>query len=85
LESGNGPESVGSYEAANLVVQQSKRQRFLEDNAAGVSKGKGGRDPTLPDVDRRTMTEGLLLRAVTGEELKKHIPRFPVDDGAVSG
>ena len=66
-------ESVGNYDAANLVVQQSKRQRFLEDNAAGVSKAKGGRDPTLPDVERRTMTEGLLLYAVTGEELKKHM------------
>ena len=66
-------ESVGNYEAANLVVQQSKRQRFLEYNAAGVSKAKGGRVPTLPDVERRTMTEGLLLRTVTGEELKKYM------------
>jgi len=66
-------ESVGSAEANNPVAQQSKRQRFLERNAAGVSKEKGGQDPTLSDVERRTMTEGLLLRAVTGEELKKHM------------
>jgi len=66
-------ESVGSYEAANLVVNQSKRQRFLENNAAGVAKAMGERDPTLPDAERRTMTEGLLLRAFTAEELKKHM------------
>jgi len=66
-------ESVGSYEASNVVVNQFKRQRFLEYNAPGVSRAMGERDPTLPEVESRTMTEGLVLRAYTAEELKKHM------------
>ena len=45
----------------------------MENNAAGAAKAMGKRSPTLPDAERRTMTEGLLLRAFTAEDLKKHM------------
>ena len=38
-----------------------------------MAKAMRERDPTLPDAERRTMTEGLLLRAFTAKELKKHM------------
>lgn len=64
-------ESVGSYEPANLVVTWSKRQRFLEYNAADVAKAMGQRDPSLADAQRRTLVERMVLKATTKTDLHK--------------
>ena len=41
--------SVGSCPAANAVVDQCKRERYLEATALGVGTAAGTRDPALPD------------------------------------
>ncbi|KAK1864975.1 hypothetical protein I4F81_007511 [Pyropia yezoensis] len=64
-------DSVGSCEPAKLVVTQSKRQRVLEDNAAGVAKATGQRDPSLPNSQRRTLEERMVLKATTETDVYK--------------
>lgn len=56
-------DSVGCYEPANRFLSQSKTQRFLEGNAAGVVKAADKRDPALPDSQRHMLTETLMLHA----------------------
>lgn len=64
-------DSVGSCEPAKLVVTQSKCQRVLEDNAAGVAKATGQRDLSLPNYQGRIMEERMVLKATTETDVYK--------------
>ena len=63
--------SVGTYSAANLLFSETQRKRTLENTASGVAKATGLRDPTLPDRDRRTLIETILLRPTTTKQMQK--------------
>ena len=53
--------SVGGCLAAKAVVEQCKRERYLEATALGVGKATGTRDPALPDGMRLPMVKEMLL------------------------
>ena len=63
--------SVGSDGAANVLVSQIQRNQTLENTASSVPKATGLRDPTLPDKDRRTLIETMLLRLTTSNQMQK--------------
>jgi len=48
--------SVGGCPAAKAVVEQCKRERYLEETALGVGKATDTRDPALPDDVRLPMS-----------------------------
>lgn len=49
--------SVGAFPAPKAVIDQSQRQRWLEDTAAGVGKATGTRDPALPEQMQMRMVQ----------------------------
>lgn len=53
--------SAGSYGPAVSVVKQRKREKVLEDQAAGASKALGRRDPSMSDEQREDAVRRLLL------------------------
>lgn len=53
--------SAGSYGPAVSVVKQRKREKVLEDQAAGASKALGRRDPSMSDEQREAAVRRLLL------------------------
>lgn len=65
-------QSVGSFHAAVSVVGRRKRERMLQENAAGTAKALGKRDLSLSDVQRRVVSQGLLLQPTTALGLHKH-------------
>ena len=50
------------------VVGRRKRDRTLQENAAGVAKAKGKRDPSMTDEQRRAVSIPVLLQAKTALE-----------------
>jgi len=64
---------VGTYNAANLVVSETQRNRTLENTVSGAAKATGLRDPTLPDKERRVLIETLLLSPTTSKRMHKSL------------
>jgi len=54
--------------AAKAVVDQCKRERYLEATALGVGKATGTRDPALPDDVRLPMVKEMLLGPTTAAD-----------------
>jgi len=53
--------SAGSYAPARAVFNQRKREKVLEDHAAGFSKAVGRRDPSVTEEQREEVSRRLLL------------------------
>jgi len=53
--------SIGGCPAAKAVVEQCKRERYLEETALGVRKATGTRDPVLRNDVRLPMVKEMLL------------------------
>lgn len=64
--------SAGSFHAALSVVGRRKRERMLQESAAGTAKALGKRDPSLSDDQRRSVSQGLLLQPTTAMALHRH-------------
>jgi len=59
---------VGSYAPARAVFNQRKREKVLEDHAAGSSKAVGRRDPSVTEEQREEASRRLLLTPTTAAE-----------------
>lgn len=64
--------SAGSFHAAISVVGRRKRERMLQETAAGTAKALGKRNPSLSDEQRRAVSQALLLQSTTAMALHKH-------------
>jgi len=61
-------DSVGSYAPARAVFNQCKREKVLDDHAAGSSKAVGRRDPSVTEEKREEASRRLLLTPTTAAE-----------------
>ena len=59
---------MGSYAPARAVFNQRKREKVLEDHAAGFSKAMGRRDPSVTEEQREEASRRLLLTPTTATE-----------------
>jgi len=63
--------SAGCFHPAVAALGRCKRDRNLQENAAGVAKAKGKRDPSVTDEQRRAVFISLLMQEKTALEYHK--------------
>lgn len=64
--------SADSFHAAISVSGRRKRERMLEETAAGTAKALEKRNPLLPEEQRRAISQALLLQFTATMALHKH-------------
>jgi len=65
--------SARTYSAANLLVSKMERNRTSENTESGLEKVPDLRHPTLPDKDRRALSETTFLQPSTTTKIQKAV------------